>query len=53
MGCLSTHEKQDIDLKTRYIGTLSDDIYLALIYAADVLLLLQLRRIYPTQSWKP
>ena len=34
LGASQPKEKLDIDLKTRYIGTLSDDISLALIYAA-------------------
>lgn len=33
-GTSQPKEKQDIDLKTRYLGTLSDDIFLAIIYAA-------------------
>ena len=33
-GASQPKEKLDIDLKTRYMGTLSDDISLALIYAA-------------------
>ena len=33
-GASQPTEKLNIDLKTRYLGTLSDDIYLALIYAA-------------------
>ena len=33
-GASQPKEKQDIDLKIRYLGTLSDDICLALIYAA-------------------
>ena len=32
--CISTNGKTDIDFKTRYLGTLSDEISLALIYAA-------------------
>jgi glycosyltransferase involved in cell wall biosynthesis len=36
-GASQPKEKLDIDFKTRYLGTLSDDIFLALIYpAADV-----------------
>ena len=34
VGASQPKEKLDIDLKTRYLGTLSDDISLALIYAA-------------------
>ncbi len=33
-GASQPKEKQDIDFKTRYLGTLSDEISLALIYAA-------------------
>ena len=33
-GASQPTEKLDIDFKTRYLGTLSDEIYLALIYAA-------------------
>jgi glycosyltransferase involved in cell wall biosynthesis len=33
-GASQPKEKLDIDFKTRYIGTLSDEIFLALIYAA-------------------
>jgi glycosyltransferase involved in cell wall biosynthesis len=34
LGTSQPKEKLDIDLKTRYLGTLRDDISLALIYAA-------------------